>query len=268
MTTTEIERLVIAALNERAETTMKETNTAQELDRLHIGAEEMEHRGRRPWTGLAIAAAVVLIAGLVWWQNTGDPDAVPDPVEPVVELNASEQIAHDFVTAFFAYDRDLVASHLAEDARLTIGMRLGQDGWVTYNHFLESTFNQGIIEQCYQTQELTPDGARVGCLFDSHAYGSDQLDRGPYSDNFFDVTIKDNQVVDAWITWADSRNGFEEGMLQPIMTWLETTHPEDAAVMAAWEKPESTPAEVEESLTLWRERIAEYVAAVKAGEAK
>ena len=63
-------------------------------------------------------------------------------------------------------------------------------------------------------------------------------------------------------------NGFARTMYEPFWKWMDANHPNDMPLMSAFENPDATPPQVEESLQLWHKRVQEYVDAVRAGQAK
>ena len=246
---------------------MTETSGTTELDRLIIGSERREPLCRNRAIAIAVAAIALVAAVVTWWPGADQAEQLPPPAEPVVQLNASEQFAGDFVAAYAAFDRDLMASYLAGDAYLTMGTPYGDDGWILYNRYDEAIGTTIEPKRCYQTQALQPDGAQVGCLFSYHAFGSKELGRGPFRDGHFNITVHNGHVSDAAVSWAETRSGYNKVMVEPVAAWLEKTYP-DAQTRDAWKDPEATAAEIDESFELWSRLISEYVAAVKAGEAK
>ena len=82
----------------------------------------------------------------------------------------------------------------------------------------------------------TPCGARARrrtCPACSTCTGSapTELGRGPYPDNTFSFTVKDDEIVDASMTLASRRTASHEEMWGPFARWVSRTYPEDAAVM-------------------------------------
>ncbi len=241
-TNNDLERLVITALHHHAEEAMNGTDTSTQL-RDFLDSSDQEAARRRKWAIGALAAAVAVLAALAWWPGFGGPDAAPDPIAPTPELNSAEQLASEFVTAYFAFDRDLAASYVDDNATLTIGSVIGQDGWLRYNRMGEASGLDGTVDQCNQTQELASGGAEVGCLFTYHDLGSEQLGRGPWAEKVFNVTIEEGKVVDALMFEGLSLAEYEDEMYNPFMNWMSEAHPKDPARFDSWDSPDITEAQ-------------------------
>ena len=113
-------------------------------------------------------------------------------------------------------------------------------------------------------QQRRPGCARGrGCGFDLHAFHSDEIGRGPYTDNYWDLVVRDGKVASAQSTWAYLTNGFSNEMWTPFQSWVASTHPLDIQLMYVGQAPAMT----EESIRLWEQRTREYADAVNAGAA-
>jgi hypothetical protein len=108
----------------------------------------------------------------------------------------------------------------------------------------------------------------VACAFDYHALGSDQLGRGPFSDNELSVTVtEDGQVMEAVLTLAFETNGFASQMWEPFRDWVDSAHRTDSIEMYAPGTGMSRQATTGRANRLWEKYVPEYVAAVKQGKA-
>ena len=74
----------------------------------------------------------------------------------------------------------------------------------------------------------TPD-TTVSCPFEFHALRSEQLGVGPFGDSYFDVTVRDGEVIRAR-THLDYEE-FSPQVWEPFADWVSATYPEDAALM-------------------------------------
>ena len=90
-------------------------------------------------------------------------------------------------------------------------------------------------------------------------FRSDEIGRGPYSDNYWDIVVSDGKITSAVPTWAYLTNGSSAEMWVPFQAWVASTHPEDLQTMYPGE-----PVPTEESMRLWDERTGEWAEEVKA----
>src|SRR5438128_213609 len=75
-------------------------------------------------------------------------------------------------------------------------------------------------------------GTHVACRFGYQLLGSAALGRGPCGGSLFDITTHHGRVSGAFMSF-ESLNGFDAQMWTPMATWMNRTHPNDAAVMYA-----------------------------------
>jgi hypothetical protein len=268
----EIERLVTAALQADAEDAMNRSSTTEQLESL-IRATERDTRKRRRLqvaTALAAAAAVAVVAVLVWPH--GDTTTAP-PVGPptrTAEVTDAEQVATDFLGALAGFDRAGAATYVADGAQLRLGTVMGagaaNDPWKLRNRWDEATgWKVTDVQGC---RETAVSGIDVRCLFTAHQLGSDRLGRGPFDANVLTVTVRDGRISNATLTTAHTTNGFADTMWDPFWAWMGDAHPDDEAMMTAFENPGASPARVNRSLRLWEKRTQQYVDAVRAGRAQ
>jgi len=241
------------------------------------GPEQPNGRASRRRIAVAAAAAVALVVGtslLVRPANDNGIETTPPAGEVTVAssstasttVNPAElqpvQVARDFLDAYSDGDADRALTYLTEDStgggytntywsspetfRLDVAMAKAQH--------IEEMFT-GCAEQGDSAA-----GTTVRCTFDMHAYRSDEVGRGPYSGNYWDVVVRDGKITSAVATWAYLTNGVSAEMWQPFQAWLASTHPEDVQTLSAADVPIT-----EESIRLWEWRLAEWAATVNSG---
>ena len=268
MTPTPLEHLITAALNDHAEEAMSRTDTESELhEMLDLGTKASSRRHRQ-WAVGGLVAAALVVSGAVLWPGGQEPDSATSPTSPtssVTPMNADEQLAHDFVTAYASFDRELAASFVGDDARLSLASNWGENGWLRQNRWNEAMRSDTRIDGCYQTETLTPDGTQVGCLYTYNILGLDELGRGPFSGNLFTVTVRNGKVVD--VVESAGANDYDEVGWNPFWTWVEDTRAPDVDALRDVEDPDLTPKEVSQVLRLWKQVGQDYVAALRAGTA-
>jgi hypothetical protein len=204
---------------------------------------------------------------LVWWQVNPDPADV-EPAPPVDVPTQAEQVATAFVEAWGDFDRPRIASYVADVASLQIWLAEDKSvSWRVANRWDQATGFAMHLDGCFETFHVG-DRMDVGCAFSVHQLGSEQLGRGPYDDYLFGVTVENGKVVEVGKEMFNEGSEFGDETYIPFWTWMDAEHPEDAKVMAAYEDPASTGAEIDASLQLWEQRTQDYVDAVHTGNAE
>jgi hypothetical protein len=173
-------------------------------------------------------------------------------------------VAEAFLDAYGDLDADRALTYLTEDAVATGGGHAGSWG-STEGFRLNVAMNEAQrIEQMLTGCEESGDSAAattVRCTFDMHAYHSDEIGLGPYTDNYWDLVVRDGKITSALATWAYITNGFSNELWVPFQTWVSSTHPEDFPAMYLG----ASVLQTEESVALWRQRIREWAETKKAG---
>ena len=268
MTPTPLEHLVTAALNDHAEEAMSRTDTESELHEMLELGNRTSHRRHRQWAVGGLVAAALVVSGAVLWPRGQEPDSATSPTTPstsATPMNADEQLAHDFVTAYASFDRRLAASFVGDDATLTLGGGRGTDGWKRENRLDQALGFDTHIDSCSQIETLTPDGTQVGCLFTTGFLGLDELGRGPFAGNLYTVTVRDGKVVD--FMGSVGANDYDEVGWNPFWSWIQDTHAAEVPDLRKVDEPDLTPKEVSRVMRLWKQVGQEYVAALRAGTA-
>lgn len=216
----------------------------------------------RQRTGLVVTAAVVLavvLGGLALSTRWFGSDEAAPPAGPSV-TDQARQVGAGFLQAYGSYDADRAVSYLADDAVTTDWPSLeGLRADLSWNEAV------GWTELRSPCQRTGIDGATVElkCDYQVHALGSDQLGRGPFGDGYWSLHVRDGEIVYASPQFPFGTNGFSVEMWEPFLAFVEASHPGDADVMYNDDRSdaESTP----ESLQLWQQHVADYVAAETAG---
>ena len=224
---------------------------------------------------MAAAAAVALVVGtslLVRPANDNGIETTP-PGEGTVASSSTAstvnpaklqpvQIARDFLDAYSDGDSDRALTYLTEDST---GGGYTNTYWASPETFrldvamAEAQHIEEMFTGC-EEQGDSAAGTTVRCTFDMHAYRSDEVGRGPYSGNYWDVVVRDGKITSAVATWDYIRNGVSSEMWAPFQAWVTSTHPEDVQVMY------SVAGQItEEAIRLWDERLTEWAATVNSG---
>jgi len=221
---------------------------------------EVDREPKRLDRGLLIgaAAAALLLIGAcqsreeapVTAQAPGATEAQENPVDP-----RAVEVATGFVEAYGAFDADRAITYLADDADLS---GFGLEGTREFRLFLSFIEAQGykqMLTPCEETGS-SASGTYVRCAYDFHAIRSDQIGRGPFSGSYFDLTVRDGEIVRASSYFEIEE--FSPQMWEPFAEWVSTTYPEDVAVMYTDAKFGDYRLS-EESIRLWEKRSREYV---------
>jgi hypothetical protein len=237
------------------------------------GALDRQHtRQRRRSMGkkvgaFAVAAAIGLaaVALFLGTRSGGIADTPADDPTAVNPVDGTAQVvARSFVEAFGAFDVDRMTTLLAQDADISdlmtsVGAQ-GVEGTLEELQLLTSLLEAQGYEQTIRSCEDAGSSA-VGtnllrCPFDFHNLESYELGVGPFSGSYFDITVRDGQIVRASIYWEIEE--FSPQMWEPFAAWVSTTYPEDAAVMYEDDLYEGAQL-TEDSIRLWERRSREYV---------
>ena len=222
---------------------------------------------------LAIAAVIGIAAVVVVIRLAGDGSG-PEPAgQPAPAQPTAEEVATGFVEAFGAFDADRAISYLADDADIQgLAAQVGsgaQSVEGTLGEFrellslLEAMNFRQMPSACEDLNSQTSN--IIQCKFDFHLFGSDELERGPFTGAWYYVTVQSGEVSSA--TWnLDVEDDFSAQMWEPFAEWVSATYPEDAAIMYD-DRNLTGVALTAESILLWRKHVGDYVEAVEQGTA-
>ena len=221
-----------------------------------------ETRTRRRVT-LAVAASVVAAVAVT---VAGGWLGVNKAAGPAQNPDQSVAVAREFVDAVGRFDADTAIGYLTSDAIVQgdeiayTGSDAAEDLRLTLAHY-RATRHKQTINDCVQVGTSAA-GVNVSCAFDLQAIRSDEIGLGPYTDNYWRLTIRDGKIVSAQQAIAIQTNGFAEQVWAPFATWVYMYHPDDVLTMFI-DANKSAQRFTEDSNRLWEQRSAEYVAVVK-----
>jgi hypothetical protein len=217
------------------------------------------HTRKRRRATLAVAASIVAAAiaattagGWLGADRTGDPAQNP---------HQAEAVAREFLDAYGSFDADRALTHLTNDA-----VAQGVDGWTTPEQLRlgiardRALGYKQTISGCEQ-EGNSEAGVSLRCTFDLHAIRSDEIGLGPYTDNYWSLAVADGKIVSARREIAFMTNGFSDQIWEPFAKWVSIEHPDDILAMYT-DKGQGMQRVTEDSIRLWEQRTAEYVAAV------
>jgi hypothetical protein len=219
-------------------------------------------------TALALVACGGDNTGGAGGQNATTSASEAAAVSPVD--TKAQEVAMGFVEAFGAFDADRAISYLADDADIwplmsAVGV---QDAEGTLDEFrllvsMEQAAGSKLTLDSCEERDSSASATEVRCTFDVHSLGSDEIGLGPYSGNYFALTVRDGEIVRA----SQYRNYAEiyYEMWRPFATWVATNYPDDVEVM--YEIGGHGARLTRESIRLWERHIREYVEDVKQGTA-
>jgi hypothetical protein len=212
----------------------------------------------------AAATITVLVACGVLLLAPGDMASSRTVATPA-PVTKAERVAKRFVDAYGAYDASRALKYLSKEGIAT-GSGHTSLSWGSPEQFRkEVAMNRARhIEQkppvCEQ-QGDSAEGTTVRCAFDFHAFRSDEIGRGPFGDNYWELVVRDGKVRSAVSTWAYLTNGFSAQMWEPFQRWVTSAHPEDVQTLY----PVGDPPITDQGIRLWERRLREWAGAVKAG---
>jgi hypothetical protein len=229
-----------------------------DVDSWHEQEKRQRKANRNKRVGaFAVAAAiglvaVVVILGTRGGQSTTTPASEPATANPVDAT--AEEVATGFLEAYGAFDVEQATTYLADDANLD----LFGDDWRLGNRWAEATGFKVLLDSCAAVNSTTA-GTQVRCPFDYHGIRSDEIGLGPYSGNYFELTVLEGKIVWASMQLEFMSNGFSAQMWEPFAKWVGEAYPEDAAVMYADWPSQSMQRMTEESIRLWERHTRGYV---------
>jgi hypothetical protein len=253
MSTREIERELVDALQRHAEDAMTGTDTHTEHERfreqLEMGADKTP---RNRWAaGVAVAAAAAVVAGIGLWGLGGQGgDRDTPPTGPSDDLSEAE-IAQGFVEAFGEGDVVRAATYLAP----------GHEPYPDWEMYVERNVAWGmtfLVEPCEAKTE-TPFGTAVLCPFDVHTAYSGAMGAGPFTGNSFTVYVKDGAVVQADYQMPFATNGMSD-YVDEVWGWVARNYPQDWDFLSL-EEEDVPKAQWARWLRMWGDALDAYLEA-------
>jgi hypothetical protein len=219
------------------------------------------------------AVALVVVGALALATCDGDrtePATDQTPVATdaadVIATDTAVEVARGFFEAYSAFDAEQAISYLADDADISGLMEdYNQEGDVDQLPrilaWLDVLDTQLMLRSC---DELTSSatGTTVRCGYDYHFMGSDELGLGPYDGSYYDLTVRDGEIVRATGHIEISVSSYQTWT--PFDVWIKANNPADAEVMYN-DPTHSGPSLTDESFRLWDQRVQEWVATKPTG---
>ena len=243
---------------------LEETN-AMPVD-THHAAEHLRRRiadtRRRRRVTLAVAASVVAVAVIV----AGGWLGINKAGEPAQKRDQSVAVAREFVATVGRYDADAAISYLTSDATVQgdliayAGSTDAENLRLTLAHYRAAHYEQTVTD-CVP-EGTSAAGVSVSCAFDLQAIRSDEIGLGPYTDNYWRLTVREGKIVSAQQTIALNTTRFAHQVWGPFASWVDINHRDDVSTMFV-DAEKITQRLTEDSNRLWEQRSAEYVAVVK-----
>jgi hypothetical protein len=224
-------------------------------------SQERPRKRRR--VALAVTASVVAaaVAAAVAGCSLGvdkDGDPVENPTQNPAQVQA-ETVAREFLDAYGRFDADTAITHLTDDALVQAfetpeQLRL-EFAWQRANGYKQT------ISDCSKDGD-SASRVSVTCTFDLHSVRSDEIGLGPYSGNYWYLTVSDGKIVSAELDTSFDPSGFGDQMWRSFAAWVTKDHPDDVLAMYT-DESQTTHRASEDSVRLWEQRTHEYVTAVK-----
>jgi hypothetical protein len=186
-------------------------------------------------------------------SSPADEPATENPATPT-----AEEIATSFLEAYGAFDADQAITYLADDANIS-QLMVAADVEGTLEEFrmwISLMKAEGYKQILHGCEELggSASSTKLRCTFDYQAIRSDELGLGPFSGSYFELTVRDGEIVEASKTFGIEE--FSPQVWEPFRGWVYINYPEDAAIMYTGG---GTGARLtEESIRLWDQRSREY----------
>jgi hypothetical protein len=243
-------------LREVFEMTIKQIEPDLEAWREQERRQRRANRNRRVGA-LAVVAAIAMVAAVLIARSIGGGATQPaDGSSPSARPSDPDAlpIATNFVEAFGAFDADRAITYLADDAIIQLDATTPEELPRLLSFWKAMGFEQILDGPCAVTATYAA-GTQVRCPFDFHAIRSDEIGLGPYGGSYWDLTVRDGQIV---IVRQDFDIGtFSGEMWEPFAAWVEDNYPDDGEVMynADYTNFQLT----RKSIRLWEERTEEYV---------
>jgi hypothetical protein len=216
--------------------------------------------------GAIVVAAAIVVGAVLIFLDTRPSEDGGIPADTSLSTDTPTKIASAFVNAYGTFDVAASMAYLADDADITgminsVGAR-GVDGTPAslpaLISWMEADGYRQQINSLAPCEELgrSASGTSVRCAFVFDSLRSDEIGVGPFGGSFFDLTVRDGEIVRASIYFETA--AFSPQMWEPFAEWVSATYPADAAVM--YENEARTGARLtEESIRLWERHTKDYV---------
>jgi hypothetical protein len=182
---------------------------------------------------------------------------------PAQNPERPEAVAREFLDAYGSFDADRALSYLSTDA---MAQGVVEEGRTTPEQLRLGIASERAlgykqtIRGC-EHQGNSVSGINLRCAFDFHAIGSDEIGLGPFTGNYWSLTVRDGKIVSAQRE-VEFNNGFGDQIWEPFAKWVSIEHPDDALALGTDESQGTQPVTAD-SIRLSEQRSAEYLAVVK-----
>ena len=212
----------------------------------------------------AVVAAIGVVGVALVLGTRGEQNATTLGNQPSM---TSEEVATGFVEAYGALDTDRAIAYLASDADISgLFTSVGAEDMEGTPQelplqisWLDASGYKQMLDPCQETGSYSS-GTVVRCPFDFQNLRSEKVGLGPYTGSYFDLTVRDGQIIRASEYWDTA--GFSGQMWEPFARWVSRAYPKDAAVMYQDESYSGVRL-TGESIRLWERHTLGYVEHVK-----
>ena len=164
-----------------------------------------------------------------------------------------------FLDAYGAFDADRALSYLSEEAiddPRPVEFASTPEEFRRELAVYEAFRYRHTITGC-ETVGDSPSGIALRCAFDRHELGSDAVGLGPYTDNSWELTVRDGKLTSAASEWTFDRSSPERWEI--FSSWVATNHPDEVLVLYE-DDSRSQYANTDEAAVLLKQRVDEFVA--------
>jgi hypothetical protein len=216
----DVGRTLRSLLLEEANAVPVDTHRAAEGLRRRLAHTHKRRRVTLAVAASVAAAVVVTVAATGAGGWLGDDKAV----DPAQNPDQAEAVAREFLAAYGSFDADKAITFLTNGAiarRWRTPEQLRLD--VAHNR---AQGYQETINDCEQVGN-SESGVSLRCAFDMHGIRSEEIGLGPYTDNYWNLTVRDGKIDKADQRMAYLSNGFSRQMWEPFAAWVRVEHPDE-----------------------------------------
>lgn len=171
------------------------------------------------------------------------------------------EVATDFLEAAYdEHDLEAAEQYLTEDSTFVSYFATSTEDWQNLIRWYEAVDFQLLLDACEETG-TSEAGVEVTCPYSYHFLRSDQLGRGPFTGNTFEVTVRDGAVARVKDDLEYDANESRDTMWNPFTFWLKENHWDDSVLML-----KDYPPTTDEGNALWTQYNEEWVAEVLASD--
>jgi hypothetical protein len=201
--------------------------------------------------GLVVAGVLIGLIALRKGDNEPSPAGEPTAVD-TGEAGAVD-VARGFLDAFGALDADRAISYLADGASIQLDATTPEELRLLFSFYKAQGFKQ-MLGPCGEPFQ-TASGTHIRCPYSFHALRSDEIGRGPYHGSYWDVTVREGEIVEVSSYFEIEK--FSPQMWEPFRDWIHAEYPKDYEVMYCCGG--SNFRLTKQSIRLWGQHTREYV---------